>query len=246
MAISESTSVAEIATASLAAARVLEQNGIDPRHQGNQLLADVCREKNLDASAVSAGIERANAENPPPDWTTAPLSSLIAHIVSTHHEFLRRELPLLTERLAKVAEVYGEREQNTMARLPDVLQELTDELSLHIQKEEMMLFPTIEAYEAAAARGMPLPPTPFGSVANPIRMIEIEHEHVDSALLRMRELTSGYAIPGYACVTYAALMNGLCDLEADLQQHIHLENDILFPRAVAIECERGRSAEAAL
>ena len=108
MAISESASVAEIATASLAAARVLEQHGIDPRHQGGLSLADVCREKNLDASAVSAEIQQADADAQPTDWTSAPLSSLIARILANHHEYLRRELPLLTQRLAKVAEVNGE------------------------------------------------------------------------------------------------------------------------------------------
>ena len=246
MAISESASVAEIATASPAAARVLQLHNIDSRHQGGLSLADACREKNLDASAVSAEIQRAIADAQPMDWTSAPLSSLVAHILESHHAYLRRELPLLTQRLARVAEVYGEREKNTMSQLPDVLQALSDELSLHMRKEEMMLFPTIEAYEAAAARGMPLPPTPFGSVANPIRMMEIEHEQAEGALRRMRELTSGYAIPRYACVTYAALMNGLRDLDADLRQHIHLENEILFPRAVAIESERGHSAEAGL
>jgi regulator of cell morphogenesis and NO signaling len=131
-----------------------------------------------------------------------------------------------------------------MSELPYVFRELLEELSLHMRKEEVMLFPAIEACEEASVRGMPLPPTPFGSVANPIRMMRMEHEDAGGALSRMRELTAGYAIPSYACATYTALMNGLRDLETDLNQHIHLEDDILFPRAIQLERECGRSATA--
>lgn len=238
MALSESATVAEIATASPAAARVFQQLGIDYHRDGSRSLAEVCREKGLDSSAITAEIEsRGSGILPAPGWTTAPLSTVIAHILATHHEYLKRELPLLSERLARVAQVYGEREQQTMSELPRVFQDLHDELALHMRKEEIMLFPAIEEYEASSTRGALLPSTPFGSIANPIRMMERDHESADAALARMRELTHGYGIPPYACVTYTALMDGLRALESDLRQHIHLENDILFPRAIRLEQE---------
>ena len=169
------------------------------------------------------------------DWSLAPLSELTRHIVATHHEYLKREMTLLDERLSRVAQVYEERDRAMLQDLPGVFESLYEEISLHMRKEEMMLFPIIEAYEAAVSTGRPLPPTPFGSVANPIRMMEMEHDSAGGALDRIRELTSGYTVPAYACDTYKALIEGLRALEADLRTHIHLENDILFPRAIALE-----------
>jgi regulator of cell morphogenesis and NO signaling len=249
MLFSDSASVAQIAAVSPAAVGVFERLGIEYCLHGNRSLADACREKGLDASSVKVEIDRASSDVlPGPDWTTAPLSELTTHILTTHHEYLRRELPLLSQRLARVAQVYAEREPQIMAQLPAVLQDLEDELSLHMRKEEMMLFPTIQAYETAVASGSPLPPTPFGSVANPIRMMEYDHENADGSLARMRELTGGYAIPAYGCLTYTALMEGLRSLEADLHQHIHLENNILFPRVLKLEQEHsaGLSAQTGL
>jgi regulator of cell morphogenesis and NO signaling len=218
--------------------RVFEQLEIDYCLRGDRSLADACRDKGLDASAVMSEIDRSSSDVPAGyDWTAMPLSALIGHIVATHHEYLKREMPQLRERLTRVAQVYGGREPQIMSELPGVFQDLQDELSLHMRKEEMMLFPTIEAFETAAASGSPLPPTPFGSVANPIRMMQFEHENAGNATSRMRELTQGYAIPAYGCVTYTALMKGLRDLEADLHQHMHLENNILFPRAMKLEQE---------
>jgi regulator of cell morphogenesis and NO signaling len=247
MLFSESASVARIATASAAAVRVFEQFGIDYSLHGDRSLADACREKGLDESAVSAEIDRAGSDvSPGPDWTAEPLSALIAHIVATHHDYLRRELPQIAQRLARVAEVYAERERSIMSELPGVFSGLMDEISLHMRKEEMMLFPAIEECEAAAASGAPLPPTPFGSVANPIRMMEYEHENAGGALARMRELTRGYTAPVYACMTYIAVVDGLKALEADLHQHMHLENNSLFPRALKLGQEHsgGISAHA--
>ena len=245
MLFSESASVAQIATASAAAVRVFEQLEIDYRFHSGRSLADARREKGLDASAVSAGINPGGSDvSPGPDWTAEPLSALIVHIVATHHGYLRRELPQIAQRLARVAEVYGQREP-IISELPGVFSGLTDEISLHMRKEEMMLFPCIEAYEAAAVSGSRLPATPFGSVANPIRMMEYEHENAGGALARMRELTRGYSIPAYGCVTYTALMEGLRALEADLHQHIHLENNILFPRALKLEQQYSGESSAA-
>jgi regulator of cell morphogenesis and NO signaling len=118
--------------------------------------------------------------------------------------------------------------------LPEVFAELRNELEGHLNKEETLLFPAIVAYERAAGANQPLPPTRFGTVANPIRVMEAEHESAGAALTSIREITGGFAIPEYACVTYRALMTGLQELEQDLHMHIHLENNILFPRAAEL------------
>lgn len=104
-----------------------------------------------------------------------------------------------------------------------------------MHKEELMLFPFLEQYGRSEALGRPLPPVPFGSVANPIGVMEREHEGAGGALLEIRELTRDFEYPSYACSTVRALFDGLKALEADLHVHIHLENNILFPRAIALE-----------
>ncbi len=241
MQLNESVTVADIAAGSLAAVRVFERLGIDYCCGGKRPLADVCRQKGLDVEAVQFELDSA-AKAPgasPRDWNTAPLRDLAAHIVATHHEYLRREFQPLSERLAKVYRVYNERYGETLTGLPETFDGLRSELETHMSKEERILFPAIVAAESAAAAGAPLPPSPFGTVANPIRMMEAEHESAGQALAAIRAITRDFELPEYACVTYRALMNGLRELEQDLHLHIHLENNILFPRAIKLE--RGNS-----
>ena len=107
-----------------------------------------------------------------------------------------------------------------------------------MQKEEMILFPAVKGYEEAIRNATAFPPSCFGTVANPIRMMEAEHESAGAALQKIREITQDFALPAYACVTFRALMSSLAELERDLHLHIHLENNILFPRAIALESSR--------
>jgi regulator of cell morphogenesis and NO signaling len=232
----QTPTVADIAKGSLAAVRVFERLGIDYCCGGKRPLEDVCRDKGLDATAVQAELAREMAGTPAleRDWNTVPLNELIRHIVGTHHDYLKNELPRLSERVSKVARVYAEREPH-VTELPGVFEGLRDELEMHLQKEEIILFPAIAALEEADRNGEPPPALMFGTVANPIRMMEHEHDGAGEALAQIRRITREYAIPETACVTFRALMNGLKELEQDLHLHIHLENNILHPRAIALE-----------
>jgi regulator of cell morphogenesis and NO signaling len=240
MQIAEQVTVAEIAANSLAAVRVFEKYGIDYCCGGKRPLVDVCRAKGQDAEAVQRELDAAlaNTQAPARDWNTAPLAGLVEHIVTTHHEYLRRELPAIETRLEKVYRVYNERYGPTLAGLPEVYAGLRAELELHIRKEEMILFPAIVANEAAVNSGRPLPATPFGRISNPIHAMESEHESAGEALVKIREITRNFELPEYACVTYRALMSSLDELDRDLHMHIHLENNILFPRAERLEAAR--------
>jgi regulator of cell morphogenesis and NO signaling len=210
--------------------RIFEQLGFDYWCDCSREFADSCHEKGLDTAAVRAQIEHENREAAgETNWKTAPLSELIAHIVATHHEYLRRELPVLSERIDKVSNTYAERE-----------------LLLHMRKEEMMLLPAIQAYEEALPCGSTLPPTPFGPVANPIGMMKFEHNSAATALKRMRELTSGYSVPSHACPTYRALFEGLQAFEACLHLHMHLESNILSLRAITLEPSADSSSTGSL
>jgi regulator of cell morphogenesis and NO signaling len=154
--------------------------------------------------------------------------------VTTHHEYLKTELPLLHQRVNKVAQVHGGRDASLL-EVAQLYGGLRAELEMHLRKEEMILFPAIERYESALENGLPLPRMPFGSLANPIAMMESEHSGAGNALERMRELTDAWQPPSHACATYRAMLSGLQELERDLHTHIHLENNILFPRAIQLE-----------
>lgn len=226
------TTVREIARTNPAAVRVFERYGIDYCCGGGRPLEEACREKNLSAEAVLAEVAASGAaESGDRDWARAPLADLIHHIVNTHHAYLKTELPLLEARMKKVIEKHGPNHPDTLPRLGSVFAALKEELDLHLRKEEMILFPAIEALEATRRAA------PFGTVQNPIRMMEHEHDSAGAALRTMRGLTDNYTAPPEACPTWLALYHGLDALEKDLHVHIHLENNILFPRAA--ELERG-------
>jgi regulator of cell morphogenesis and NO signaling len=112
---------------------------------------------------------------------------------------------------------------------------LAQELTMHMMKEEMVLFPYIIRMEEAVIQNEPILPPAFGSVQRPVSMMEHEHDSAGAALRAMRQASSGYAAPPDACISYQTLYKALAEFEADLHQHIHLENNILFPRAVAVE-----------
>ena len=221
----ENITVAEIAAGSLAAVRVFERLGIDYCCGGKRPLIDVCRQKGYDAAAVRSELDEAEKTtcDTPHDWNTAPLRELIDYIVNTHHEYLKREMPALSTRLEKVYRIYNQRYGVSLPGLPEVYAGLRSELETHMRKEETGLFPAIAAHK------------PFAAVDNPLATLEAEHEIAGEALARIREITKGFQSPEYACVTYRALMSGLQELEQDLHMHIHLENNVLFPRAMQQE-----------
>jgi regulator of cell morphogenesis and NO signaling len=169
------------------------------------------------------------------DWLTAPLDELVEHIVTTHHAYLKLDLPVLGHRMEKVASVHSARDPEVLPRMAEVFAALRAEMEMHMHKEEKILFPFIEQYGRAELQGRPMPPVPFGSIANPIAMMEREHGSAGDALGEIRRLANDFELPAYACSTVRALYEGLQVLESDLHVHIHLENNILFPRAIALE-----------
>lgn len=228
--------LADLAATSLTAARILEQHGLDYCCGGKEPFDRACQAKGVRPESVLREIELAKAEAVADrDWQAAPLDELVKHIVVTHHAYLKLDLPVLTSRMEKVNSVHGYRDPETLRRMAEVLGNLRTELEMHMAKEEQILFPFIEQYGQAEVRNEPMPAVPFGSIANPIAMMEREHEGAGEALAEIRRLTNAFEPPVYACGTMRALYEGLRMLEADLHVHIHLENNVLFPRAVALE-----------
>ena len=234
--ITTTKTLAGMAAISLDAVRTLERHGLDYCCGGKQPFDEACIAKGLNPESVMQEIERAPVAGVlERNWQTAPLGELARHLVATHHEYLKLELPTLGNRLDKVHAVHGARDPETLSRMAEVFGSLRAEMEMHMHKEEAILFPYIEKYGTAEAQGRPMPPVPFGSIANPIAMMEKEHVGAGDALAEIRALTRDYQLPPYACSTFRALYEGLQILEADLHVHIHLENNILFPRAIALE-----------
>ncbi|MEK7406885.1 MAG: iron-sulfur cluster repair di-iron protein [Acidobacteriota bacterium] len=228
--------VGQIAAELPASIRVFEKYGIDYCCGGSQPFEDACRERGIPpASLLEEAQAAASTPGAAQDWTKASLTELIQHILSTHHEFLRAELPAIEQRLQKVLEAHGPKHSGSLLPLQQAFLGLQDEIYSHMYKEEAILFPAILNMDADAAEGRAPAPSPFGTVENPIRMMRHEHDNAASALREMRRITGDYTLPDDACATYAALYRGLAGVEADLHRHIHLENNILFPRASQLE-----------
>jgi regulator of cell morphogenesis and NO signaling len=211
-------------------ARVFEKLGIDYCCGGQKPLSEVCQAKGLDLAAVTAQLDAEPQQPAERNWATASLTDLCDHIESTHHAYLREELPRLEFLTGKVANRHGEI-RPALVEVHQVFLALKSELEMHMMKEERVLFPMCREMDAADG------PVSFhcGSVANPIEVMVREHDDAGGALERMRELTDNYALPLDACNTYRALFDSLQQLERDMHQHIHKENNILFPRAIRSE-----------
>jgi regulator of cell morphogenesis and NO signaling len=170
------------------------------------------------------------------DPATLSLERLIQHIVRVHHHCVRQELPRLAEMASKVATKRSDRAPE-LAKISKLVEKLHAEMYAHIQKEEQVLLPFISQMDQESTVAYPPAHACFRSVTHPIFMMEQEHESVDHIVTELSRLTNHFEAPGWACATHMALFSGLREFEADLKQHIHLENDVLFPRAIQLEAE---------
>jgi len=220
--------------------RVFQAFGIDFCCNGKRPLSEACEKKGLSVEAVQKELDMADAaaeHEDTADYAAMPLDALAEHIVSTHHAYLESELPRLEQMAKKVAAVHGESDSR-LGEIERVLNALAAELSAHMRKEEMILFPVIA--EMASTRS--LPSMPFGTLANPIRAMEAEHDGAGDGLEQLRILTDEYTPPEWACNTFRALFAGLHELEVDMHMHVHKENNILFPQAMRMENRLAESA----
>ena len=232
--------VAEIVTEDIATAAIFKRNGIDFCCGGKVQLDAICTKKNIDTDTVVQQLEALMNEpaekvsENPDEWS---LTRLADHIVDTHHVYVKENMNVILEFADKVAKVHGHGAPEVV-EVAQLAHALADELLPHMMKEEMMLFPFIKQLDAHEA-GQPAPQPPFGSVGNPIRMMEVEHENAGENMARIHEITNNFQPPEWACNTYRALYHSLQQFEEDLHIHIHLENNILFPKAIALEAELG-------
>lgn len=234
MQVTGNTPVGEIVAADFRTAAVFHEFGIDFCCGGRTTLSEACRERNVDEDALLNAVERScDQPGSGPRFDQWDPATLIAFIVGNHHEYVRRALPTITAHAQKIAAVHGSRhpELKEVARLVD---EVAAEMTSHMAREERILFPYIGALAEAARDGKPTPSAPFGSVDNPIRLMEAEHKDAGDAMARIRMLTRDYSPPEDGCTTYRVCLQELDAFERDLHAHVHLENNLLFPKARAL------------
>lgn len=215
-----SDTLADLAASRAGASRVFARRNLDFCCHGRVSLAEACAKKGFDVDELirEIGAESSSSDEPFERWDQRPLDELIEHLQARFHEPHRAELPRLCEMAARVEKVHGDK-ASCPTGLAALLQQLTAELQLHMQKEEQILFPMIARGDGAAAGG-------------PVQVMEQEHEDAGAQLACIRELTGDYTPPTEACGTWRALYLGLAEFERDLMQHVHLENYVLFPRAL--------------
>jgi len=235
--VSEKT-VRDLASSNPAAARIFEKYGIDYCCGGEKSLAQACGTAGVSLQEVAEALEEPQAQRIDRDWTNASLTELSQHIVNKHHAFVRQEMKRLIPLFAKVVEVHGKNHPE-LAQIRCSFHLLADELAQHLMKEERILFPYVEQLEDAAQRGGRSAPPMFGTVQNPVRMMRMEHDSAGEILRNMRQAASNYSLPEDACMSFRMLYRALQEFEIDLHQHIHLENNILFPRAIELETAMG-------
>ena len=231
-------SVRELAVESTTAPRIFEKFGIDYCCGGRESLQQACARANVSLDQVLDTLqmadEMARAAQKVHDWSREPLSELIAHIKNTHHKYTREEMARLNPLIEKVCAAHGKNHPE-LFEIQQTFRALAQELTTHMMKEEMVLFPYIARMEESVIQKEPVVPGPFGSVQNPVHMMEHEHDSAGHALRAIRSASRDFTAPADACVSYETLYKALAAFEADLHQHIHLENNILFPRAIAME-----------
>jgi regulator of cell morphogenesis and NO signaling len=230
------TTIREVVATDYRTAAVFQRHGLDFCCNGCRTIEQGCRDAGADEDTLLRELE--TVLNVPagiaPRYAAWEPAALVSYIVANHHEYVRQAMPVLVTHTRKIAEVHGER-HTELLHIARLFERVAAEMAEHMEKEEQILFPFILDLADAAQRAEPIPRPPFGSVENPIRMMEHEHRFVGDAMAEIRALTDGYRLPEEACTTYKVCFQELEAFEADLHAHVHLENNILFPKAVAIE-----------
>jgi regulator of cell morphogenesis and NO signaling len=237
MTITAESTVREIAVENPSTVRVFEKLGIDYCCGGGKTLQDACASTNVDPAQLIERLRAAEKIEGDPDlaqWQLQPLAKLIQHIVRKHHGFVRDELPRLRTLSEKVRTKHGGT-MPEMKEIEDRVIAIDQEMTTHMLKEEQVLFPYIAQMEHEVLAGKGVPPSFFGTVKNPIASMMQEHDAAGELLKQIRSLSNGYTLPEGACPTFRALYSTLQEFEQDLHRHVHLENNILFPRAVRME-----------
>lgn len=219
-------------------AQVFKKLGIDFCCGGKKTLDEVCESKGLDVSKVKEELSSANYQNQDAalNFDKLELDFLTDYILNIHHQYVKESTPFITELANKVAQVHGEHHPEAI-EVANIFNGVAKDLGLHLMKEENIVFPYIKALVFSKKHGEMTPPASFGKVTIPTQILEMEHEQAGEDMVSIRKLTNDYTLPADACTSYSILYKKLQEFENDLFNHVHLENNILFPKAIQLERE---------
>ena len=235
MNVKEENTVAEIVVNNIKAAHIFKKHGIDFCCGGGITLEKACKKYNTDFNTLKTEIEALdNNVSRTYDYDKWELDFLIDHIMNVHHSYVEENIPLLLQYANKVARVHGHH-YTELLRINELVVDLANDLMSHMQKEEVILFPYVKQELKNQREGLTSDAPHFGTINNPVKVMMHEHDHAGDIFKEISRLTNNYTPPGGACNTFRALYSKLEEFEQDLHQHVHLENNILFPKALRLE-----------
>ena len=227
--------VADYVTENIKNAHLFKKHGIDFCCGGNISLAEAATKAKVNLELLEKELQQTDGPvSAAYDYRNWKLDFLTDHIINVHHQYVEENIPLLIQYGAKVAKVHGG-ERKELIKIQQLFTEVAQELSAHLKKEELILFPFIKKLVKAEKEGTPAPQPHFGKIDNPIEMMEAEHDEAGAIFKEISELSNNYTCPDWACNTYRAFYSKLEEFENDLHHHVHLENNILFPKAIELE-----------
>jgi len=228
--------IGEIVAADHRAAAVFDRYGLDFCCHGRRTVDEEAREAGVNASALLSELDDilSTPARGVPRFQSWDAPALISYIVANHHEYVREAIPTVLAHTRKIADVHGRRHPE-LVKVATLVEEVAEEMTTHMAREERMLFPYIVRLASAVSSQIRPPAAPFGTVEHPIRAMEADHEVAGAAMAQIRALTAGYRPPDDACTTYRVCLQELEAFERDLHEHVHLENNILFPMALRME-----------
>lgn len=235
----DTLTLGEIVRQNYKAADVLEKYSLDFCCNGNQSIEDACAARGIDPEQVRTELKRLESDaskDGSNDFNSWTLHALVDHIMKTHHAYVTEQTPKINAYLDKIARVHGSRHPELL-EIRTIFNEVGGELAVHMKKEELMLFPFITRIERAKNKNESAESPLFKSVQSPVQMMMADHADEGEKFARIAALTGGYQTPADACNTYALTYELLKEFERDLHRHIHLENNILFPRSIEMEAE---------
>ncbi|TDN83850.1 regulator of cell morphogenesis and NO signaling [Salegentibacter sp. 24] len=227
--------VADYVTENIKNAHLFKKHGIDFCCGGGVSLAQAAEKANVSLEILEKELQQTEmVSSPGYDYKNWKLDFLTDHIINVHHHYVEENIPLLIQYSARVAKVHG-RQRPELIKIQQLFTKVAQELSAHLRKEELILFPFIKKLVKAQEEATPVAQPQFGKIDNPIKMMETEHDEAGAIFKEIADLSDNYTCPEWACNTYKALYSKLEEFENDLHHHVHLENNILFPKAIQLE-----------
>ncbi len=235
-------SLGEIVSRNYRTAEVFSRFNLDFCCNGNRKIEDACKEGGVDPTEVIESLKALDMDKGDDlNFNEWPVDTLVDHIQKRHHAYVEEKTPLIRQYLEKICNVHGNRHPELL-KIREIFNEVGGELAVHMKKEELMVFPYIRKMARAHAEGAAVNPPVFGTINSPVDHLKADHAEEGEKVARIAELSNSFIAPDDACTTYRVTFQMLAEFRDDLHRHIHLENNIVFPKAVRLEAELAASA----